>query len=74
FDVREGITSKDDQLPQRVKNIPEFGKYASVPESAISNYDLMLNDYYESRGWDSQGIPTTEKLAELGLGWTKGLF
>ncbi|MGC8721851.1 MAG: aldehyde ferredoxin oxidoreductase family protein [Caldisericaceae bacterium] len=74
FDVREGITSKDDQLPQRVKNIPEFGKYASVPESAISNYDLMLNEYYESRGWDSQGIPTTEKLAELGLGWTKGLF
>ncbi|MGC8757829.1 MAG: aldehyde ferredoxin oxidoreductase family protein [Caldisericaceae bacterium] len=74
FNVREGTTSKDDQLPQRVKNIPEFGKYASVPESAISNYDLMLNEYYESRGWDSQGIPTTEKLAELGLGWTKGLF
>jgi aldehyde:ferredoxin oxidoreductase len=71
FDVREGINRKDDELPQRVKNIPEFGKYASVPESAIKNYDLMLEEYYEARGWDNQGIPTEEKLAELGLAWVK---
>ena len=70
FDIREGISRKDDELPQRVKNIPEFGKYASVPECAIKDYELMLEEYYEARGWDKNGIPTSEKLNELGLGWT----
>jgi len=28
----------------------------------------MLDDYYQIRGWDKRtGIPTTEKLKELGL-------
>ena len=30
--------------------------------------DRMLDDYYEERGWDKKsGLPTPEKLAELGL-------
>lgn len=69
FNVREGISRKDDDLPQRVKDIPEFGKYADVQESAIKNYDLMLEEYYKARGWDENGIPEKEKLDELGLGW-----
>jgi aldehyde:ferredoxin oxidoreductase len=70
FNVREGISRKDDGLPQRVKAIPEFGKYADVQESAIKSYDLMLEEYYKARGWDENGIPEKEKLDELGLGWT----
>jgi aldehyde:ferredoxin oxidoreductase len=27
----------------------------------------MLNEYYAARGWDEIGIPTREKLTELGL-------
>jgi aldehyde:ferredoxin oxidoreductase len=27
----------------------------------------LLDMYYEQRGWDQNGIPTKEKLAELGL-------
>ncbi|MEX2723842.1 MAG: aldehyde ferredoxin oxidoreductase C-terminal domain-containing protein [Candidatus Freyarchaeota archaeon] len=27
----------------------------------------MLNEYYEARGWDNNGIPTQKKLSELGL-------
>jgi len=27
----------------------------------------MLDEYYQIRGWDSQGRPTPEKLRELGL-------
>jgi aldehyde:ferredoxin oxidoreductase len=27
----------------------------------------MLDDYYQARGWDNQGVPTKAKLAELGL-------
>jgi aldehyde:ferredoxin oxidoreductase len=26
-----------------------------------------LDDYYEVRGWDNEGIPTPEKLKELGM-------
>ncbi|MCD6574784.1 hypothetical protein J7K97_03785, partial [Candidatus Aerophobetes bacterium] len=29
--------------------------------------NLMLNEYYQLRGWDEFGIPTEEKLEELGL-------
>ena len=28
---------------------------------------MMLDDYYEVRGWTREGIPTLEKLKELGL-------
>ncbi|MCK4482585.1 hypothetical protein KAU55_05125, partial [Candidatus Bathyarchaeota archaeon] len=29
--------------------------------------DFLLDDYYETRGWTKDGIPTTEKLRELGM-------
>ena len=70
FNVREGITRKDDYLPERVKALPRFGKYASIKESAIEDYDAMLEEYYSARGWDKNGIPSPSKLKELGLEWT----
>jgi aldehyde:ferredoxin oxidoreductase len=27
----------------------------------------MLSEYYEYRGWSEDGIPTSERLKELGL-------
>ena len=30
-------------------------------------YNRMLDEYYQFRGWDSAGLPTAEKLNELGL-------
>ena len=33
------------------------------------NLDPLLDAYYEFRGWDKNGIPTKEKLSELGLDW-----
>jgi aldehyde:ferredoxin oxidoreductase len=68
FNIREGFTTKDDQLPQRVLNVPEFGKYADIPKSGIKDYHAMLAEYYQERGWDNQtGEPTPQKLKELGL-------
>jgi aldehyde:ferredoxin oxidoreductase len=29
---------------------------------------IGLDDYYSVRGWTADGVPTTEKLKELGLG------
>jgi aldehyde:ferredoxin oxidoreductase len=29
--------------------------------------ELQLREYYEIRGWDENGVPTKQKLEELGL-------
>jgi aldehyde:ferredoxin oxidoreductase len=31
-------------------------------------FQEMLDEYYQFRGWDHEGIPTQEKLKELSLG------
>ena len=68
FNVREGITSKDDQLPARVRAVPSFGKYATEPAVEVRDLEGMLKEYYLERGWDpTTGIPTEKKLEELGL-------
>jgi len=70
FNVREGFTRKDDYLFNRVRKIPAFGKYRSETRCAIHNYEGMLDEYYLARGWNLEtGIPTDEKLEELGLAW-----
>jgi aldehyde:ferredoxin oxidoreductase len=69
INVREGIGKADDQLPERVCKLPEFGPYSAVAECEIRNYEQMLEEYYEARGWNREtGIPTKEKLQQLGLG------
>jgi aldehyde:ferredoxin oxidoreductase len=37
-------------------------------EGQVSRLPEMLPEYYRLRGWDENGVPTKEKLAELGLG------
>jgi len=68
FNIREGLGRKDDTLPWKVMHepIPDEGpaKGALVTQAEL---DLMLDDYYESRGWTKQGVPTVEKLKELGM-------
>lgn len=67
FNIREGATRKDDYPPPRVlkeplPDGPNKGQY--IP---LDVYDLMLDAYYEARGWTKEGIPSNEKLKELGL-------
>ena len=68
INVREGIGRADDQLPTRACQMSEFGPYSSVAECEIKNYEQMLDEYYEARGWSREtGIPTKEKPQQLGL-------
>lgn len=64
YNVRCGISRKDDILPPRIlthkrgsggaaDNLPPLGE--------------MLGEYYTWRGWSEEGIPTHAKLRELGL-------
>ncbi len=67
FNVREGIRRRDDMIPKRLRQAPAFGPF-SRKEAAIVNYEGMLDEYYEVRGWDKRtGIPTRKKLEELGI-------
>ena len=60
FNMRAGITGKDDNLPPRITTEPRV-KNRVVP------LDKLLVEYYQWRGWDEKGVPTKEKLRELGL-------
>jgi len=65
FSIREAdISRKDDYLPPRFYEevLPSTGYSVNREE-----FERMLDEYYELRGWDKNGIPTREKLKELGL-------
>lgn len=67
FNVREGITRKDDTLPRRCLEEPMPdgpGKGKTLSETTLR---IMLDEYYRARGWNEEGIPRKDKLQELGL-------
>ena len=67
FNVREGVSRKDDVLPERLEQPLPKGPYKgeSIPRDILNR---MLDNYYEIRGWDVEtGLPTSDKLEELGL-------
>lgn len=64
YNVHCGISRKDDWLPLRILAYP---RDAGGAKGNLPHLGLMLNEYYRHRGWDEEGIPTAEKLRELGL-------
>ena len=68
FNTREGFSKKDDSIPDRAKQRPLFGAYKDEDRCIVKDYEGMLKEYYEARGWNTEtGIPIKEKLLELGL-------
>jgi aldehyde:ferredoxin oxidoreductase len=68
FNVREGFTREQDTLPERLfSEASTFGpNKGEVVDRA--KFEKMLDEYYRIAGWDkSTGIPTKEKLTELGI-------
>jgi aldehyde:ferredoxin oxidoreductase len=59
-----GLTRADDTLPYRLEHeqFPTGGAAGKVPD-----LPKMLDEYYEFRGWGSNGVPGESKLKELGL-------
>lgn len=64
FNLKAGFTRKDDTLPERLLKEPVK---TGPGKGLVTKLDVMLDEYYEVRGWDKEGIPTEEKLKELGL-------
>ena len=64
FNQDAGIGSDQDTLPGRLLKEP-------LPDGPskgwVHKLDQLLPEYYELRGWGTDGIPTREKLKSLGL-------
>ena len=67
FDAREGLTRKDDTIPQREFNKEIGGKHKGIYLDR-DTFKKIKDEYYALRGWDiGTGIPTQESLVDLEL-------
>jgi len=67
FNVREGRRRKHDKIPKRFTE-PMIGGPTNGMYIDATDFERMLDDFYEMRGWDVEtGIPKQEKLKELEL-------
>jgi aldehyde:ferredoxin oxidoreductase len=64
YNVRCGISRKGDWLPLRILADKRADRWEST---SLPHLGEMLSDYYRFRGWTIEGIPTEEKVKELGL-------
>lgn len=64
FNLKAGFTAKDDTLPPRLL---KEGCKTGPQKGAVTRLDIMMPKYYEVRGWDTDGVPTTATRARLGL-------
>ncbi|MBI1918258.1 MAG: aldehyde ferredoxin oxidoreductase family protein [Planctomycetes bacterium] len=64
WNLKAGLTAADDTLPERLLKTPHTSGPA---KGVVVRLHEMLPVYYQTRGWDEQGVPTREKLMELGL-------
>lgn len=81
YNVRLGLSRRDDHLPSRftaeslpIHSYTRDAATGSVVRSAepvhigqLHDFEAMLDRYYDLRGWDRNGIPTTETIHRLGL-------
>ncbi len=64
FNLRAGLTGKDDTLPRRLLT----EEASSGPaKGLVSGLEKMLPEYYELRGWTPDGEITTQTRERLGL-------
>jgi len=62
FNIAAGV--EKDALPPRLlrEKLP-----CGAAEGKVNDLYTMLEDYYQVRGWDAEGVPTPEKDNELGI-------
>lgn len=62
FNIAAGV--EKDTLPPRLlrEELPD-----GPAKGKVNELHTMLEEYYRLRGWDSEGIPTADKVKELGL-------
>jgi aldehyde:ferredoxin oxidoreductase len=64
INARFGVNASADTLPRLLLEVArDSGGAAGV----LPDQEGMLKEYYEERGWDSNGMPTYERLKSLSL-------
>jgi aldehyde:ferredoxin oxidoreductase len=62
FNLKAGVGPDQDRLPKRLVSEP----IPSGPcKGHVHRLPELLPEYYKERGWNEQGLPTQEKLAQL---------
>jgi aldehyde:ferredoxin oxidoreductase len=64
FNLAAGLTKDDDKLPERLTSEPAESGPA---KGLVSGVPEMLPEYYQVRGWDSEGNPNADTRKRLGL-------
>jgi aldehyde:ferredoxin oxidoreductase len=64
FNLDAGFTKRDDRLPERLVTEPA---QSGPAKGKVNELDKMLPEYYHVRGWDDDGVPTSETRQRLGL-------
>jgi aldehyde:ferredoxin oxidoreductase len=75
FNIEQGATRKDDYLPERFYNEPFLllgeetwlQDYYETKRLTREDIEHLLDEYYEERGWDNNGTPTSQTLTTIGL-------
>jgi aldehyde:ferredoxin oxidoreductase len=65
YNIRLGVTREDDQLPHRILTLQKRGE--EIPNIPPEAFRKMLDEYYEVRGWTTDGQPTAKTLSALDL-------
>jgi aldehyde:ferredoxin oxidoreductase len=68
YNLREGITAKDDTLPKRFFGAFRNDNSATGKPIDQAEIDGALQWHYRRNGWDEEGVPTAETLEKMGLG------
>lgn len=67
LNLREGVRRGDDRLPDRILETPHPDGGAAGKAPGAAAFAAALDEYYELRGWDADGVPTEATLHRLGL-------
>jgi aldehyde:ferredoxin oxidoreductase len=74
FNAREGLSRKDDTLPDRLFGPLESGALTGVSLSR-DEFETAMTALYQAKGWDPvTAMPTPARLEALGIGWAADLM
>jgi aldehyde:ferredoxin oxidoreductase len=64
YNTRCGINRKDDTIPHRILNLAAA---EGARKGRLPPLEIMLDEYYAFRGWNTSGIPLPETLKRLNI-------
>ena len=67
FNIRQGWTKADDWLPPRFLKDPIPAGASKGCVVKPEDLQMMIESYYEARGWTAEGLIPKEKLVQLGM-------